>query len=114
MENMHDIPYIQDRHLGPEIIACMTRVVDEVKKTVMKTMKCGIQVLACGNKQALAIAKATNIHFIRAEGFIFSHVADEGFTDANAGELLRYRKMIDADSVSIFTDIKKKHRHENI
>lgn len=66
--------------------------------------------LACGNKQAIAIAQATNFNFIRAEGFVFSHVADEGFTDADAGQLLRYRKSIGADNVLVFTDIKKKHR----
>lgn len=50
------------------------------------------------------------LDFIRAEGFVFSHVADEGFLDACAGDLLRYRKQIGADHVQIFTDIKKKHR----
>ena len=30
--------------------------------------------------------------------------------NADAGELLRYRKAIDAADVLIFTDIKKKHR----
>lgn len=66
-------------------------------------------VLACGNKEALAIAKACSLDFIRAEGFVFSHVADEGFTNATAGHILRYRKRIHAQHVSIFTDIKKKH-----
>lgn len=73
------------------------------------SIKCGIQILACGNKQAIAVAQSTGAHFIRAEGFVFSHVADEGFTDANAGQLLRYRKCIEADQVLVFTDIKKKH-----
>lgn len=50
------------------------------------------------------------LDFIRAEGFVFSHVADEGLLDACAGDLLRYRKIIGADRVLIFTDIKKKHR----
>lgn len=68
-----------------------------------------MQVLACGNKQALAIAKACQLQFIRAEGFVFGHVADEGYTDACAGQLLRYRKQIDAENVLIFTDLKKKH-----
>jgi predicted TIM-barrel enzyme len=43
---------------------------------------------------------------------VFSHVADEGFTDATAGTLLRYRANIRADDVLIFTDIKKKHRQD--
>uniref|UniRef100_A0ABM0GKX2 Uncharacterized protein F13E9.13, mitochondrial-like n=1 Tax=Saccoglossus kowalevskii TaxID=10224 RepID=A0ABM0GKX2_SACKO len=47
--------------------------------------------------------------FIRAEGFVFAHVADEGIMNCCAGELLRYRKQIGADDVQVFTDIKKKH-----
>uniref|UniRef100_A0A336MRK2 CSON004870 protein n=1 Tax=Culicoides sonorensis TaxID=179676 RepID=A0A336MRK2_CULSO len=114
IENMHDIPYVQDKSLGPEITACMTKITSEVIKNIPKSIKCGIQILACGNKQALAVAKATNAHFIRAEGYVFSHVADEGFTDANAGHILRYRKSIDADNILIFTDIKKKHSSHSI
>jgi predicted TIM-barrel enzyme len=56
------------------------------------------------------VAQACGLQFIRAEGFVFSHVADEGFTDATAGPLLRYRASIRADNILIFTDIKKKHR----
>lgn len=52
----------------------------------------------------------TGLDFIRAEGFVFSHVADEGLLNACAGDLLRYRKQIGAEHVQIFTDIKKKHR----
>lgn len=51
------------------------------------------------------------LDFIRAEGYVFSHVADEGLLNACAGDLLRYRKKIGADNVQIFTDIKKKHRY---
>ena len=61
------------------------------------------------NKEALAVAHASGADFIRAEGYVFSHVADEGWMDSCAGELLRYRKMIDAEKVMVFTDIKKKH-----
>ena len=40
----------------------------------------------------MAVALATSLQFIRAEGFVFSHVADEGLvTTACAGDLLRYR-----------------------
>lgn len=110
---MHDIPYIQNEMIGPEVIASMTRIAAEVKRIVSKT-PCGIQVLASGNCQALAIAKAANLQFIRAEGFVFSHIADEGFTNACAGHLLRYRKQIDAENVLIFTDLKKKHSSHSI
>ncbi len=36
-------------------------------------------------------------------------MADEGLMNACAGPLLRYRRMIDAEQVSVFCDIKKKH-----
>lgn len=65
--------------------------------------------LTGANKEALAVAKAAGANFIRAEGFVFSHVADEGWMDSCAGELLRYRKTIGAEDVMVFTDIKKKH-----
>lgn len=52
----------------------------------------------------------SGLDFIRAEGFVFSHVADEGIINACAGDLLRYRKHIGAENIQIFADIKKKHR----
>ncbi|KAM3828852.1 uncharacterized protein F13E9.13, mitochondrial-like isoform 2-T3 [Vipera latastei] len=47
--------------------------------------------------------------FVRVEGFVFSHVADEGILNACAGNLLRYRKQIGAEHIQVFADIKKKH-----
>ncbi|EDO31424.1 predicted protein [Nematostella vectensis] len=107
VENMNDLPYL-NRHVGPEITSAMSVICNEVKREV-KTMPCGVQILAGANKDALAVAKAAGLEFIRAEGFIFSHVADEGLMNSDAGELLRYRKQIGADDVLVFTDIKKKH-----
>ena len=105
---MHDLPYL-NRKVGPEITAAMSVVANEVKREV-KNLPCGIQILAGANKDALAVAKAAGLEFIRAEGFVFSHVADEGIMNSDAGELLRYRKEIGADDVLVFCDIKKKHR----
>lgn len=73
-----------------------------------------LQILACGNTQALAVAKAANLDFIRVEGYVFGHVADEGYTNACAGEVQRYRRNIDAQNVLVFTDIKKKHSSHSI
>ncbi|KAL3275148.1 hypothetical protein HHI36_019917 [Cryptolaemus montrouzieri] len=109
IENMHDIPYIRPTDFQPETVACLSRVCAEIKRNVLNNYPCGLQILAGGNKEALAVAKACSLNFIRAEGFVFGHVADEGYIDANAGVLLRYRKNIDAEDVLIFTDVKKKH-----
>ncbi|XP_034536294.1 uncharacterized protein F13E9.13, mitochondrial isoform X2 [Notolabrus celidotus] len=106
IENMHDIPY--SFSVGPEVCACMTAVCSAVK-SVCPSMPLGVQILSSANQQALAVALASGLDFIRAEGFVFSHVADEGLLNACAGDLLRYRKQIGAEHVQIFTDIKKKH-----
>lgn len=106
---MHDIPYVKSDKFGPETVAGMTAVATEVQKILNHKVPVGIQVLACGGREAIAVAKAANCNFIRNEGFVFSHIGDEGFIDSNAGELLRYRKFIDAEEILVFSDIKKKH-----
>jgi len=106
IENMHDVPYL-NQQVGPEIVAAMTIVGYEVKQAT--GLPCGIQILAGANREALAVAQTAGLDFIRAEGFVFAHVADEGFIDGQAGKLLRYRRQIGADAVQVVTDIKKKH-----
>ncbi|MCZ4693339.1 BtpA family membrane complex biogenesis protein [Ancylomarina euxinus] len=106
IENMHDVPYLKGQ-VGPEITAAMTLVAKAIRDAV--NLPLGIQILAGANKEALAVAKSANLDFIRAEGFVFGHVADEGYIDSCAAGLMRYRKMISADKVKVFTDIKKKH-----
>lgn len=106
LENMHDVPYLRGT-VGPEIVAAMTRVADAVKTVFVGPV--GIQVLAAANREALAIALVAELSFIRAEGFVFAHVADEGFIQSCAADLLRYRRQIGADHVQVWADIKKKH-----
>lgn len=106
VENMNDIPYTL--HIGPEVTASMANVCAAVRQTCPQ-LPVGVQVLACANQQALAVALAAGLDFIRAESFVFSHVADEGLVNACAGDLLRYRKAIGAEHIQIYADIKKKH-----
>lgn len=115
IENMHDRPYIKpkDNHfISPEVTAAMTVVTHEIRQIAQVPL--GVQVLAAANKEALAIAQITNADFVRVEGFVFGHVADEGWIEACAGELLRYRKMLGAEDKLIFADIKKKHAAHNV
>lgn len=107
LENMHDAPYLK-REVGPEVVAAMTVVADAVREAV--DLPIGIQVLAGANRAAVSIAHSTGCQFVRAEGFVFASVADEGiFAEADAGPLLRYRRSIGAEKVRIIADIKKKH-----
>ncbi len=106
LENMHDTPYLRGT-VGPEIVAALAVVARAVKAAV--ALPCGLQILAAANREALAVAHAAGLDFIRAEGFAFAHVADEGVIESCAAELLRYRRMIGADRVAIWADVKKKH-----
>jgi membrane complex biogenesis BtpA family protein len=105
IENMHDIPF--DRHIGPEIVAAMAILGYEVKQAT--GLRCGIQILAAANKEALGVARAAGLDFVRVEGFVFGHIADEGYIDGCAADLLRYRRHIGADDILVLTDVKKKH-----
>lgn len=113
IENMFDVPYLK-KNVGPEIVALMSVVCREIKQNVFPDKPVGVQILGGCNKESLAVAFASGCDFIRAEGFIFGHIADEGYMDADGGELLRYRKQIGAESVKVYTDIKKKHSSHTI
>ena len=106
IENMHDVPYLKGE-VGPEIVAAMTLIGGEVKSE--SQLPVGIQILAGANIEAMAVAHAAGLDFIRAEGFAYAHVADEGIIEASAAKLLRYRRMIGAERVQVWTDVKKKH-----
>lgn len=106
IENMHDIPYLKGE-VGPEIVAAMTAIGSEVKAEC--GLPVGIQILAGANIEAMAVAHAAGLDFIRAEGYAYAHVADEGIIEASAAKLLRYRKMIGAERVQVWADVKKKH-----
>ena len=106
IENMHDTPYLRGA-VGPEIVAVMSVMARAVKD--VSRLPCGVQVLAGANTEAVAVAHAARLDFVRVEGFAFAHIADEGFIQSSAAPLLRYRKQIGADHVQVWADVKKKH-----
>lgn len=107
LENMYDRPYLIGDRVGPETVAAMAVLGHEVRRA--SPLPLGIQILAAANRQALAVALACQASFIRVEGFAFAHVADEGWIEGCAGELLRQRDAWKAQHIRIFADIKKKH-----
>jgi membrane complex biogenesis BtpA family protein len=106
IENTHDRPYLKGS-VGPEVIAALAVIGGEVRRAV--GLPIGVQILAGANSAAMAVAHACGANFVRVEGFVFAHVADEGLIQSTAAELLRYRRAIGADRVRVFADIKKKH-----
>ena len=106
IENTHDRPYLKGT-AGPEIVAAMTAIGVAVRQAA--ALPLGVQILAGANRATLATAQACGAAFIRVEGFVFAHVADEGLIESGAGDLLRYRRAIGAEHIRVFADIKKKH-----
>jgi membrane complex biogenesis BtpA family protein len=111
VENMHDVPYLRSR-VGPEIVAAMA-VIARVVKSESK-LPVGVQILAGANKEAMSVAHAAGLDYVRVEGFVFAHVADEGLIQSSAAELLRFRKLIGAERVRVWADVKKKHSSHTI
>lgn len=106
IENMHDVPYLRGK-VGPEIVATMTVLGHAVKNG--SALPVGVQILAGANIEAMAVAHAAQLDFVRVEGYVFAHIADEGWVESSAAELLRYRKMIGAEGIEVWADVKKKH-----
>lgn len=106
IENMADLPYLRGR-VDPETVAAAAVLARSVQREA--GLPAGIQLLAGANREALGVAVAAGLQFIRAEGFAYGHLADEGWMDACAGPLLRARAALGAGAVQVFTDIRKKH-----
>jgi membrane complex biogenesis BtpA family protein len=104
VENMGDRPYLRGR-AEPWTVAVMALATERVRRLCDRV---GVQVLAGANREALGVAVAAGACFVRVEAFAWSHVADEGWMDACAGELLRARAALGVD-VAIWADVQKKH-----
>ncbi len=112
VENMHDRPYLANAS-GADTVATFALATAAVINAV--EIPVGVQILSGANLAALAVAHATGASFIRAEGFVFAAVADEGLiSNACAGELLRERKRLGAESVKIYADLRKKHSSHSL
>lgn len=106
IENMHDVPYLRGS-VGPEVVAAMAVVGRAVKSE--SRLPVGVQILAGANLEAVAVAHAAGLDFVRVEAYTFAHVADEGIIESSAAELLRFRRKIGAGGVRVWPDVKKKH-----
>jgi uncharacterized protein len=106
VENMHDVPYLKG-FVEPETTAAMAVICKAIKAET--AMSLGVQVLAAANLEALGVAVAADLDFLRVEGFVYAHVGDEGIHESCAPQLIRRRAALHANQIQIFADIKKKH-----
>ena len=96
--NEDDRPY--SLHVGPEIPATMAAVIAEVRPT---DRPFGVDILWDAHA-AMALAKATGATFMR-EVVTGAYESDMGVWAPDAAELLRYRRLLDADDVLVMGNI---------
>jgi membrane complex biogenesis BtpA family protein len=104
VENMNDAPYLRGQ-VRPETVAAFAICAEAVAGLGAPV---GVQVLAGAYAETLGVAVAVEAAFLRVEAFAWAHVADEGWMDACAGELLRARRALGV-RVGVAADVQKKH-----
>ena len=104
LENYGDRPFLKE--VGKEMVAAMTALACEVRREV--SIGLGINVLRNDAIASLAIAKAVKADFVRVNQLYFTSIAPEGVLEGKAGELMRYKRLIDCRAM-VFADIAVKH-----
>lgn len=106
VENYNDNPF-KPTTTDPETIIPMAIIARELKKEVGLPM--GIQVLRSSPKSSMAMAKFTGGSFIRFGPMTGAFVTDQGILQARAHDVMRYRKIINAEDIKIFGSAVSKH-----
>lgn len=107
VENHGDIPFSKPGDLGPETAAMMAVILDRVRRSVR--IPVGVNILANGAVQALAVARAAGGAFVRVNQWANAYVANEGIIEGPAAIATRYRSWLRANDVKIFADVHVKH-----
>ncbi len=106
VENLGDYPYYPFT-CEPETVAAMTQVALEIRRRY--SVPLGINILRNSWKAALAVAMIVDAQFIRLNILTDTMVTDQGLINGEAHLAMRYRRMIQAERVLIFSDIYSKH-----
>lgn len=107
VENAGDLPFSKPEDIGIETVAAMSALVGPIMKE--SGLPVGINVLANGALQGLAVAKATGARFVRVNQWANAYIANEGFVEGPSARALRYRSAIKGDDIRIFADVHVKH-----
>ena len=107
IENHGDIPFSKPEDIGPETSAFLSVVTDRIARAVGVPL--GINVLANAPIPAFAVAMAGGAKFIRVNQWANAYVANEGFMEGRAAEAMRYRSLLRAEHIKVFTDSHVKH-----
>lgn len=105
VENFCDKP--NTTRLEPEQLAALTAVSMAVQQR--SHIAIGIDAAFCDPVASLAIAVAVGASFIRVPVFVDTVITSDGIVYPCAKELLRYRKLLDAQDIALLCDIQTKH-----
>ncbi|HUT22478.1 MAG TPA: BtpA/SgcQ family protein [Candidatus Bipolaricaulota bacterium] len=105
IENNYDIPHkiFVKKETADEMLA----LGKEIKKIAKKPL--GVSVLWNDYKKALLIAQKIGAKFIRIPVFVDSVKTNYGDIIADPQAVIKFRKEINAEDISLFTDIHVKH-----
>lgn len=107
IENAGDTPYSIDREVDPIQVVLMGIIGDKIKTKY--NIPCGINVAINSNKNAIAIAKAANLDFIRATSWVNGYFSKQGFVKPNSHYVIKYMQSIDATDKLILADVQIKN-----
>jgi membrane complex biogenesis BtpA family protein len=106
VENFGDAPFFRGR-VPAETVAAMAVLADEARRA--SGLPLGVNVLRNDGLSALAVAAATGARFVRVNVLVGARVTDQGVIASEAAELLRLRRSLDAQRVSLVADVGVKH-----
>lgn len=112
IENAWDIPFSKPEDIGFETVAAMTSVANKLK--AQTNLPIGINCLANGAIQALAVAKAADLPFVRVNQWVNAYIANEGFVEGASAKAARYRSQIKGEDIKMFIDVHVKHGSHSI
>lgn len=106
VENYGDVPFHKDA-VEPVTVAAMTRVVAAIRRE-LTSLRVGVNVLRNDATAALAVATASDAHFIRVNVHVGATATDQGVIEGRAAETVRARRAYDAP-VQVWSDVHVKH-----
>jgi membrane complex biogenesis BtpA family protein len=113
VENQWDRPWLKPDEIGPETVATMASVLQQIRDS--HNIPMGVNVHLNGVCQAIAIALATGCQFIRAFELANAYISSAGIIEAAAPKAIRYRACLNAeDKIFIFADFHVKHGSHQI
>ena len=105
VENFGDAPFFPNR-VPVETVATMSAVIREIVHAV--TLPVGVNVLRNDAAAAIAIAHATQAHFIRVNVHMHAMLTDQGIIQGESYNTLRLKSQL-GSKVQIWSDINVKH-----